>query len=125
MHTVDCKKLKVGYLKSLFELNDNRVNDSITLTEIRKMGITLTPVVLPDSATIPVKSLAIILVAEAAAAFDDLTRTNKDDELNLQDKNAWPNIFRAAQFIPAVQYIQANRLTVQTYPGNVCGNETI
>jgi len=57
-----------------------------------------------------VKSLAIILVAEAAAAFDDLTRTNKDDELNLQDKNAWPNIFRAAQFIPAVQYIQANRL---------------
>jgi len=108
--TIDIKKLKVGYLKSLFDLNDNRVNDSITLNEIRNMGITLTPVVLPDSATIPVKSLAIILVAEAAAAFDDLTRTNKDDELNLQDKNAWPNIFRAAQFIPAVQYIQANRL---------------
>jgi Asp-tRNA(Asn)/Glu-tRNA(Gln) amidotransferase A subunit family amidase len=74
------------------------------------MGITLTPVALPDSATIPVKSLGIILVSEAAAAFDDLTRTNKDDGLNLQDKNAWPNIFRAAQFIPAVQYIQANRL---------------
>ncbi len=108
--TLDAKKLKVGYLKSLFDLHDNRTNDSITLNEIRNMGITLTPVVLPDSATIPVKSLAIILVAESAAAFDDLTRTNKDDELNLQDKNAWPNIFRAAQFIPAVQYIQANRL---------------
>jgi len=108
--TLDAKKLKVGYLKSLFDLHDNRANDSITLNEIRNMGITLTPVVLPDSATIPVKSLAIILVAESAAAFDDLTRTNKDDELNLQDKNAWPNIFRAAQFIPAVQYIQANRL---------------
>ena len=107
---LDCKKLKVGYLKSLFDLYDNRINDSITLNEIRNMGISLTPVVLPDSATIPVKSLAIILVAESAAAFDDLTRTNKDDELNLQDKNAWPNIFRAAQFIPAVQYIQANRL---------------
>jgi len=106
----DIKKLKVGYLKSLFDLNDNRVNDSISLNEFRKMGITLIPVALPDSATIPVKSLGIILVAEAAAAFDDLTRTNKDDELNLQDKNAWPNIFRAAQFIPAVQYIQANRL---------------
>jgi Asp-tRNA(Asn)/Glu-tRNA(Gln) amidotransferase A subunit family amidase len=108
--SINSKKLKVGYLKSLFDLNDNRVNDSITLNKIRTMGITLTPVVLPDSTTIPVKSLGIILVAEAAAAFDDLTRTNKDDELNLQDKNAWPNIFRAAQFIPAVQYIQANRL---------------
>ena len=108
--TIDIKKLKVGYLKSLFDLNDNRVNDSISLNEIRSMGITLTPVILPDSTTIPVKSLAIVLVSEAAAAFDDLTHTNKDDELNLQDKNAWPNIFRAAQFIPAVQYIQANRL---------------
>ncbi|MDO9257057.1 MAG: amidase [Bacteroidales bacterium] len=107
---IDIKKLKVGYLKSLFDLNDNRVNDSIALNVFRNMGITLTPVVLPDSATIPVKSLAIVLVAEAAAAFDDLTRSNMDDELNLQDKNAWPNIFRSAQFIPAVQYIQANRL---------------
>jgi Asp-tRNA(Asn)/Glu-tRNA(Gln) amidotransferase A subunit family amidase len=107
---IDIKKLKVGYLKSLFDLNDNRVNDSLALNVFRNMGITLTPVVLPDSVTIPVKSLAIVLVAEAAAAFDDLTRSNKDDQLNLQDKNAWPNIFRSAQFIPAVQYIQANRL---------------
>lgn len=109
--SIDIKKLNVGFLESLFGKEDeNRVNDSISLSEFRKMGITITPVVLPDSATIPVKSLALILVAEAAAAFDDLTRTNKDDILNLQDKNAWPNIFRAAQFIPAVQYIQANRL---------------
>ena len=108
--SVDIKKLKVGYLKSLFDLNENRINDSVTLNEFRKMGITLMPVALPDSATIPVKSLAIVLVAEAASAFDGLTRSNKDDELNLQDKNAWPNIFRAAQFIPAVQYIQANRI---------------
>jgi len=107
---LDIKKLKVGYLKSLFDMNDNRTNDSITLAKIRNMGISITPVALPDATTIPVNSLAIILVAEAAAAFDDLTRTNKDDQLNLQDKNAWPNIFRSAQFIPAVQYIQANRL---------------
>jgi len=107
----DIKKLKVGYLASLFGSEDeNRENDSISLEVFRKMGVTLSPVMLPDSATIPVKSLALVLVAEAAAAFDELTRTDKDDELNLQDKNAWPNIFRAAQFIPAVQYIQANRL---------------
>ncbi len=108
---IDIKKLKIGYLQSLFGTeDDNRANDSISLSEFRNMGLTLIPVALPDSATIPVKSLAIVLVAEAAAAFDDLTRSNKDDELTLQDKNAWPNIFRAAQFIPAVQYIQANRL---------------
>ncbi len=108
---VDLMKLRVGYLKTLFDRKDeNYVNDSLSLNEIRKMGITLIPLTLPDSATIPVKSLAIILVAEAAAAFDDLTRSNNDDKLNLQDRNAWPNIFRAAQFIPAVQYIQANRL---------------
>ena len=110
-NTVDFKKLRVGYLKSLFDKADeNRVNDSISLALFRQMGFNLIPVVLPDSATIPVKSLAIILVAEAAAAFNDLTMNNKDEELNLQDKNAWPNIFRSAQFIPAIQYIQANRL---------------
>ena len=74
------------------------------------MGITLVPVELPDSAMMPINSLAIILSAEAAAAFDDLTRSNRDDLLNLQNRNAWPNIFRTAQFIPAVEYIQANRL---------------
>ncbi len=110
-NSVNFKKLRVGYLKSLFDKGDeNHVNDSISLALFRQMGINLIPVVFPDSATIPVKSLAIILVAEAAAAFNDLTLSNKDDELNLQDKNAWPNIFRSAQFIPAVQYIQANRL---------------
>lgn len=109
--SVDLKKLKVGYLQSLFGTQDeNRANDSVSLDLFRKMGINLQPVALPDSATIPVKSLALVLVAEAAAAFDDLTQSNKDDELTLQDKNAWPNIFRSAQFIPAVQYIQANRL---------------
>lgn len=108
---VDLKKFRVGYLKSIFDQSyENHLNDSITLTEIRNMGIRLTPLVLPDTSIIPIPSLALILVAEAAAAFDDLTRSNKDDELNLQDKNAWPNIFRSAQFIPAVQYIQANRL---------------
>ena len=109
--TKDVKKMKIGYLKSQFDQKyDNHKNDSISLSLFRKMGITLIPVELPDSTVMPVNSLALILSAEAAAAFDDLTRTNRDDLLNLQDRNAWPNIFRAAQFIPAVEYIQANRL---------------
>ena len=108
---VDVKKMKIGYLKSQFDQKyDNHKNDSISLSLFRKMGITLVPVELPDSTVMPVNSLAIILSAEAATAFDDLTRSNRDDLLSLQDRNAWPNIFRTAQFIPAVEYIQANRL---------------
>ena len=50
-----------------------------------------------------------MLQAEAAAAFDELTRFNHDDKLVRQVKNAWPNVFREARFIPAVEYINANR----------------
>ncbi len=58
---------------------------------------------------IDVYSLAIILSAEAGAAFQELVLTGRDDLLVRQGKDAWPNTFRAAQFIPAVEYIQANR----------------
>ena len=57
--------------------------------------------------------IGFILSAEAAAAFDELTRSGKDDQLVRQIKNAWPNVFRAARLIPAVEYIQANRLRTQ------------
>jgi len=49
-------------------------------------------------------------MAEAAAAFDELTRSDQDDLLVRQVKDAWPNVFREARLIPAVEYIQANRL---------------
>ncbi|HNC48552.1 MAG TPA: amidase, partial [bacterium] len=49
----------------------------------------------------------------AGAAFDELTRSGKDDQLVRQIKNAWPNVFRASRFIPAVEYIQANRIRTQ------------
>ncbi|HSJ66400.1 MAG TPA: hypothetical protein VK921_01945, partial [Anditalea sp.] len=52
----------------------------------------------------------IMLMAEGAAAFDELTRLDQDDLLVAQHKNAWPNLFRAARFIPAVEYIQASRM---------------
>ena len=63
---------------------------------------------MPDG--IPIGSLSIILDAEAAAAFDELTRSNRDSLLVRQIKNAWPNSFRRSRFIPAVEYIQANRI---------------
>src|SRR5437868_15491528 len=54
-----------------------------------------------------------ILLAEAAAAFDELTRTGKDKLLTQQTKDDWPNQFRSARFIPAVEYIQANRARME------------
>ena len=101
--------LKIGYFKTLFDGNyDNKKNDSLTLKVLEEQGAELIPVQMPDD--IPAEALSFILSAEAAAAFDDLTRNNRDSLLVRQIKNAWPNVFRTARYIPAVEYIQANRL---------------
>ncbi|MEZ4773944.1 MAG: amidase [Bacteroidia bacterium] len=101
--------LKVGYLASLFDADyPGKANDIKSLEILRGMGINLEPVTLPEN--LPVNALGIILSAEAAAAFDELTRSNRDSLLVRQIKNAWPNVFRTARFIPAVEYIQANRI---------------
>lgn len=106
---MDVSGLKIGYFKGLFEREyGNRSNDSISLLEFKKLGIDLFPVSLPGD--IPYAALRIILAAEAAAAFDELTRSENDDLLVRQDKGAWPNFFRESRFIPAVEYIQANRV---------------
>lgn len=108
----DVKKLKVAYLKTLFESKyGNRANDSIALNVIRSLGVHLTPIELPSD--IPTNALYIILTAEASAAFDELTRSNRDSLLVNQRKQAWPNSFRSARFIPAVDYINANRIRQQ------------
>jgi Asp-tRNA(Asn)/Glu-tRNA(Gln) amidotransferase A subunit family amidase len=105
----DIKKLKVGYLKTAFESDyPNKERDEAVLQVIRGLGVELIPVELPQN--LPIGALRIMLSAEAAAAFDDLTRTNIDDELTDQRRNAWPNSFRAARFIPAVDYINASRI---------------
>jgi Asp-tRNA(Asn)/Glu-tRNA(Gln) amidotransferase A subunit family amidase len=104
----DIRELRIGYTKELFdEEYDNKANDLATLDTLRSLGVKLIPVSLPD---LPVDPMAMILEAEAAAAFDKLTRSGRDSLMVRQIKNAWPNVFRAARFIPAVEYIQANRL---------------
>ena len=105
----DVSQLKVGYFKELFSQDyRGRDNDSVALQKIRDLGVELHEVSLPDS--IPVSPLLIILEAEAATAFDKLTRTDRDSLLVAQHRHAWPNSFRKSRFIPAVEYIQANRL---------------
>jgi Asp-tRNA(Asn)/Glu-tRNA(Gln) amidotransferase A subunit family amidase len=101
--------LRVGYLKKAFdEEHRTKKNDDTALEVLRATGVELVPFELPED--LPVEPLAIILSAEAAAAFDELTRSNRDDLLVRQDRGAWPNAFRQARFIPEVEYIQANRI---------------
>jgi Asp-tRNA(Asn)/Glu-tRNA(Gln) amidotransferase A subunit family amidase len=80
--------------------------DEAAPAKLRAMGVNLVPVEFPQ---LPYQSMRSILVAEAAAAFDDLTRSGRDKLLTEQSRNDWPNTFRTARFIPAVEYIQANR----------------
>ncbi len=72
------------------------------------MGADLIPVDL--EVELPVDAMTNLLLVEAAAAFDELTRSNRDSLLVRQGEDAWPALFRAARFMPAVEYIQANRL---------------
>jgi Asp-tRNA(Asn)/Glu-tRNA(Gln) amidotransferase A subunit family amidase len=113
------RKLRVGYVKSAFDtpltdpadpkrtLHATKPFDDAALDVFRRLGINLIPVDLPD---VPYDAMRIILTAEAAAAFDDLTRSNRDNELVQQGKFDWPNTFRTSRFIPAVDYVNANRL---------------
>jgi Asp-tRNA(Asn)/Glu-tRNA(Gln) amidotransferase A subunit family amidase len=104
------KNIRVGFLKNEFKKdNKNYENDQKVLDTLRSLGVQLIPLKLPD---LPVKSLSFILSVEAAAAFDDLTRSGRDDLLVRQIRHAWPNVFRHSRLIPAVEYIQANRLRV-------------
>jgi len=105
----DIKKLKVGYLKTLFDANyPTKANDQKTLEILKSLGVELVPIELP--ADVPVGAVRVMLTAEAAAAFDDLTRSNRDSLMTDQRRWAWPNTFRTARFIPAVEYINASRI---------------
>lgn len=105
---IDLKKLRIGYLKEDFEKDTTyQEQNAATLQTLRELGANLIEIKLPN---LPVDAMQIILNAEAAAAFDELTRSDRDDLLVRQIKNAWPNVFRSSRLIPAVEYIQANRL---------------
>ncbi|MHB8626925.1 MAG: amidase [Aggregatilineales bacterium] len=102
------RDLRIGYVPALFEEeNDHTARNQAALDVLRGFGYELIPIQLPDY---PINAMEIILHAEAAALFDDLTRTNEDDRMVRQRKDAWPNFFRVARLIPAVEYVQAQRV---------------
>jgi len=112
--------LRIGYLKSEFEgtgftpNNDQqrqqqeqrRAAYKVALDVLEKAGAKLVPIEMPKLQT---ASLRFILTAEAAAAFDDITRDGRVNQLSGQSPGDWPNTFRTSRFIPAVEYLRAQR----------------
>ena len=117
--TLSPQKLRIGYVKSAFDtpltdpadpkrtLHGTKKFDDAALDVFKRLGINLIPVDLPD---LPYDAMRLILSAEAAAAFDELTRSDRDNLLVQQGKGDWPNSFRTSRFIPAVDYVNANRV---------------
>jgi Asp-tRNA(Asn)/Glu-tRNA(Gln) amidotransferase A subunit family amidase len=106
---LNLKKLRIGFLEKDFgkERGERKDHNETALKKIRELGIELIPVELPDY---PVDNISFLLSTEGAAAFDDLTRTGCDDMLKQQERGSWPNTFRRRRFVPAVEYLQAQRI---------------
>jgi Asp-tRNA(Asn)/Glu-tRNA(Gln) amidotransferase A subunit family amidase len=103
--------LRVGYLKEAFsEDYDNQSADQETLEVLRGLVGDLTPV--SWDTDVPVGALLNTLDVEAASAFDELTRSGGIDEMVRQGEDTWPNVFRTARFVPAVEHTQMSRLRV-------------
>ena len=108
--TKDIKKLKIAYAKNYFDkIKDTSRNEFKVLEAFKKLGVHLIPVNFPDSGTYNVNIMDVVIGVECAAQFDEMTRLNIDDELTRQTKNDWPNQFRTARFVPAVEYVNAQR----------------
>jgi len=109
----DLSGLKVGYSPRWFE-GQGRDGDRRALGALRGLGLELVEVDLPD---LPYSLLYTILNVEAAAAFEALTRSHRDDLLVRQSGGAWPNLFRKAWYVPAVEWLQLDRLRRQAMEG--------
>lgn len=105
----DWSKLRIAYAENYFKRLDSNSSERKLLDVYRSMGAQVKAINFPDSAMYPNNLISIILAAESAAAFDELTRSNRDDLIERQDRFFWPNTFRSARMIPAVEYIEANR----------------
>ena len=106
----DIKKLKVAYAKNYFDkITDTSRSEWKVLETYKKMGVELIPVNFPDSGVYNFNIMDIVISAECAAAFDEFTRNNIDDEMTQQGKFDWPNSFRVSRLMSAVEYINANR----------------
>src|SRR5262245_5102167 len=101
------KGLKAGYVDQWMKESPATDVDRAAMETFKKLGMEMKEVTLPDW---PYSSLMTILFAEGAASFEDLALNNQLGELKVQVKDAWPNLFRQARFLSAVDFVQADRL---------------
>src|SRR5438270_8331069 len=120
---VPLSSLRVGYLKTEFvatpqpnatdqqrqQFEQRNAMYKEALSALEKAGVKITPIELPK---FPTQNIRYILTAEAATAFDDITRDGRVNQLSGQDPGDWPNTFRTARFVPAVEYLRAQRARV-------------
>ncbi|OYV32608.1 MAG: hypothetical protein B7Z80_26390 [Rhodospirillales bacterium 20-64-7] len=105
--TAPDRRLTVGYFPADFEDEEALPMDREALAAARAAGHTLVELTRAD---LPYDALVHILYAEAAASFEELTASGRDDELAWQDADAWPNSFRKARFLSAIDHVQLDRL---------------
>jgi Asp-tRNA(Asn)/Glu-tRNA(Gln) amidotransferase A subunit family amidase len=101
------KGLRVGYFPAWMKQNPATEVDRAALETVKKVGMIPVEVSIPDW---PYDSLNLILFAEGAAAFEEITLNHAVDQLKVQTYDAWPNIFRQSRFLSAVDFVQADRL---------------
>ena len=102
--------MKIAYAKNYFDkIKDTTRSEWKVLADLKKQGVQLIPVEFPDEKAYPFNIMDVVIGAECAAQFDEMTRKNIDDQLTRQTKYDWPNQFRTARFVPAVEYINAQR----------------
>ena len=100
------KGLRVGYFPKWMDEAPATEVDRAALATVKKLGMVPVEVSMPDW---PYDSLDLILFAEAAAAFEEITLTHQVDQLKVQVPDAWPNVFRQSRFLSAVDYVQSDR----------------
>ncbi|MFT5143116.1 MAG: Asp-tRNA(Asn)/Glu-tRNA(Gln) amidotransferase A subunit family amidase [Rhodothermales bacterium] len=105
--TEDIQGLRVGYFPAWMDEAPATDVDRAALESLRSLGLNTVPVELPDW---PFGSLWLLVFSEAAASFEELTLSGKDSTMKVQRPDAWPNLFREARFLSAVDYVQADRM---------------
>jgi Asp-tRNA(Asn)/Glu-tRNA(Gln) amidotransferase A subunit family amidase len=101
------KGLRVGYFPAWMKENPATEVDRAAVETVKKVGMVPVEVSIPDW---PYDSLNLILFAEGAAAFEEITLNHAVDQLKVQTYDAWPNIFRQSRFLSAVDFVQTDRL---------------
>jgi Asp-tRNA(Asn)/Glu-tRNA(Gln) amidotransferase A subunit family amidase len=101
------KGIRIGYIPAWLAEPPATDVDRAALDQVKTLGMDPVPIALPNW---PYDSLDLILFAEAAAAFEELTLSHGIDQLKAQVPDAWPNIFRQSRFLSAVDFVQADRL---------------